>query len=155
LPVVPISPPWRSDPVAKRSPQRRSADNISARCGFKKVIRQETLEKTRQSESHKPLFQSPKRQNEYPGYRTAAPDRAGSAMPVLIGAALIAAAILLSTLITTLGTRFVGIEGATDENVWLVDRLTGSIYKCQAAERGKAACDIDAATGSIGERAKH
>ena len=75
-------------------------------------------------------------------------------MPVLIGAAMIAAAILLSTLITAVGTRFVGIEGATDENVWLVDRLTGSIYKCLATERGKALCDTEIATGSIGERGR-
>ena len=58
-------------------------------------------------------------------------------------------------LVTTLGTRFVGIEGATEENVWLVDRLTGIVYKCQAAERGKASCDVEIATGSIGERGKH
>jgi hypothetical protein len=102
------------------------------------------------------LFPSPKKQNEYAGYRpvTPPPERAGGAMPVLIGAAMIAAAILLSTLITAVGTRFVGIEGATDENVWLVDRLTGSIYKCLATERGKALCDTEIATGSIGERGR-
>jgi hypothetical protein len=75
-------------------------------------------------------------------------------MPVLIGAALIAAAILLSTLITAVGTRFVGMESATDDNVWLIDRLTGSVYRCKAPERGKASCDTDIATGSIGERGK-
>jgi hypothetical protein len=100
-------------------------------------------------------FPSPKKQNEYVGYRPVAPERAGSSMPILIGAVIIAAAILISTLVTTLGTRFVGIEGATEENVWLVDRLTGSIYKCQAAERGKALCEVEVATGSIGERGKH
>jgi len=75
-------------------------------------------------------------------------------MPVLVGAAMIAAAILLSTLITAVGTRFVGMENPTDENVWLIDRLTGNVYKCQAAERGKASCDPDIATGSVGERGK-
>ena len=75
-------------------------------------------------------------------------------MPILIGAALIAAAILLSTLITAMGTRFVGMESPTEETVWLVDRLTGSVYKCQASERGKAACEPDTATGSIGEKGK-
>jgi hypothetical protein len=75
-------------------------------------------------------------------------------MPVLIGAALIAVAILLSTLITAVGTRFVGMESATDDNVWLIDRLTGSVYRCKAPERGKASCETDIATGSIGERAK-
>ena len=75
-------------------------------------------------------------------------------MPVLIGAALIAVAILLSTLITAVGTRFVGMESATDDNVWLIDRLTGSVYRCKAPERGKASCDTDIATGSIGERGK-
>ena len=75
-------------------------------------------------------------------------------MPVLVGAALIAGSILLSTLITAVGTRFVGMEGVTDDNVWLIDRLTGSVYRCTAPERGKASCDADVATGSIGERAK-
>jgi hypothetical protein len=73
---------------------------------------------------------------------------------VLIGSALIAAAILLSTLITAVGTRFAGLEGPTDDNVWLIDRLTGSVYRCKAPERGKATCDAEIATGSIGQRAK-
>jgi hypothetical protein len=76
-------------------------------------------------------------------------------MPILIGAALIAAAILLSTLITAVGTRFVGMESSTEESIWLIDRLTGSVYKCQASERGKASCDPEVATGSVAERAKH
>jgi len=72
----------------------------------------------------------------------------------LIGSAIIAAAILLSTLITAVGTRFVGMESPTDDNVWLIDRLTGSVYRCKAPERGKAACEAEIATGSVGERAK-
>jgi hypothetical protein len=75
-------------------------------------------------------------------------------MPILIGAGLIAAAILLSTLITAVGTRFVGMETPTEETMWLIDRLTGNVYKCQAPERGKASCEADIATGSIGERGK-
>ena len=75
-------------------------------------------------------------------------------MPVLIGAALIASAILLSSLITVVSTRYLGMESASDDNVWLIDRLTGSVYKCQAAERGKASCDPEIATGSVGERGK-
>jgi hypothetical protein len=73
---------------------------------------------------------------------------------MLIGSAIMAAAILLSTLITAVGTRFVGMESSTDDNVWLIDRLTGSVYKCKAPERGKATCDADVATGSIGEHPK-
>ena len=73
---------------------------------------------------------------------------------MLIGAAIIAAAILLSTLITAVGTRFVGMESSTEDNVWLVDRLTGSVYRCKAPERGRAACEAEIATGSIGERSK-
>jgi hypothetical protein len=100
------------------------------------------------------LFQSPKRPGEYQGYR--APDRpvASNAMPILVGAAIIAVAILLSTLITAVGTRYAGIETPTDETMWLVDRLTGSVYKCQAPERGKASCEAEMATGSVGERGK-
>jgi hypothetical protein len=104
------------------------------------------------------VFQSPKRQNEYQNYRqnhrTATPERSGSSLPILIGAALIAAAILLSTLITAVGTRFAGMESPNEESMWLVDRLTGNVFKCQAAERGKAACEVETATGSIAERGK-
>ena len=99
---------------------------------------------------------SPKRQNEYQGYRAAVSDRptSGTATPILIGAAMIAVAILLSTLITAVGTRFVGIEGPTEDAMWLVDRLNGSVYKCQTVAHGKASCDVELATGSVGERTK-
>jgi hypothetical protein len=76
-------------------------------------------------------------------------------MPVLIGAGMIAAAILLSTLIDVVSTRFVGMESPSEETVWLIDRLTGKVYRCQASERGRASCDPETATGSIGDRAKH
>jgi hypothetical protein len=75
-------------------------------------------------------------------------------MPIYIGAAMIAVAILLSTLITGLTSRYVGLDGPTDENIWLVDRLTGSVYRCQAEARGKASCEPDIATGSVGDRSK-
>jgi hypothetical protein len=102
------------------------------------------------------LFSSPKRQSEYQGYRGTLPDRSAYPMPILVGAAMIAGAILLSTLITAVGTRFVGIDSPTEESMWLVDRLTGSVYKCQAAaERGKASCEAELATGSIGDQQKH
>lgn len=78
----------------------------------------------------------------------------GTSVSVLIGSAIIAAAILLSTLITAVGTRFVGMESSSDDNVWLIDRLTGSVYRCKAPERGKAACDPEVATGSIAPRAR-
>ena len=101
------------------------------------------------------MFQSVKRQYEY-GYRAGRPDQTGStsSMPVLIGAAMIAAAILLSTLITALGSRYVGMESPTEESAWLIDRLTGHVYRCQAPARGRASCDADIATGTIGERPK-
>jgi hypothetical protein len=101
------------------------------------------------------VFQTPKRQGEYQGYRAAAPDRAGISISVWIGATIIATAILLSSLINVAGTRFVGMDSPSDENIWLIDRLTGSVYKCQAADRGKASCDLETATGSIGERTRH
>ena len=100
------------------------------------------------------MFQSPKRQYEYQGYRAITSDRSGTSLPILIGAAIIAAAILLSTLITAVGTRFVGMESSNDETVWLIDRLTGSVYKCEASGHGRASCDAEVATGSIGERGK-
>jgi hypothetical protein len=75
-------------------------------------------------------------------------------MSILIGAAMIAAAILLSTLVTAVGTRFVGTESPGEDAMWLIDRLNGSVYKCTAAEPGKASCEAEIATGSIRERAK-
>ena len=82
------------------------------------------------------------------------PGPLGTSVSVLVGSAIIAAAILLSTLVTAVGTRFVGMESSTDDNVWLIDRLTGSVYRCKAPERGKASCYQEVATGSIGPRAK-
>jgi hypothetical protein len=75
-------------------------------------------------------------------------------MAVLIGAAMIAAAILLSTLISALGTRYVAVESPSDDTAWLVDRLSGTLYKCEAPVRGKASCGPDVATGSIGTKPK-
>lgn len=75
-------------------------------------------------------------------------------MPIYIGAAMIAVAILLSTLITGVTSRYVGLDGPNDENMWLVDRLTGNVYRCQAEGRGRASCEPDVATGSVGERPK-
>ena len=102
-----------------------------------------------------PVFHTPKRQSDYQGSRAIAPDRTVISMPVLIGAAMIAAAILLAALITALGTRFAGLESTTEETVWLIDRLTGNVYKCDEPERGKASCDAEVATGSIGAPPKH
>ena len=75
-------------------------------------------------------------------------------MPTLIGAAMIAAAILLSTLINALGSRYVGFESPTEESAWLVDRLTGNVYKCHAPQPGRASCEAEIATGSVGDRPK-
>ncbi|OAF08619.1 MULTISPECIES: hypothetical protein [Bradyrhizobium] len=75
-------------------------------------------------------------------------------MPIYIGAGMIALAILVSTLMTGLTSRYVGLEAPTDENMWLVDRLTGDVYRCQASERGKASCEPDIATGSVGDRSR-
>lgn len=73
---------------------------------------------------------------------------------MLIGSAIIATAILLSTLVTAVGTRFIGMESGLEDNVWLIDRLTGAVYRCKAPERGRANCDAETATGSLGNRPK-
>lgn len=75
-------------------------------------------------------------------------------MPTLIGAAMIAAAILLSTLINAFGSRYFGFESPTEESAWLVDRLTGQVYKCHALQPGRAACETDIATGGVSDRQK-
>ena len=95
-------------------------------------------------------------QRDYQFYRSGPPDRTVflNSMPIYVGAAMIAVAILLSTLITGLTSRYVGLDGPTDENMWLVDRLTGSVYRCQAEGRGKASCEPEIATGSVGDRSR-
>jgi hypothetical protein len=102
------------------------------------------------------VFSPTRRPSDYQGYRAGNSERTGSSgsLSILIGAAMIAAAILLSTLITALGARYVAVEGPTDDSAWLVDRLTGTLYKCEAQGRGKAVCDPDIATGSIGAKPK-
>lgn len=102
------------------------------------------------------MFSPTRRPSDYQGHRGGNSDRSGSfsSLAILIGAAMIAAAILLSTLITAVGTRYVAVEGPTDDSAWLVDRLTGTLYKCEAQGRGKAVCEPDLATGSIGAKPK-
>jgi hypothetical protein len=148
-PFSPLRAKRQSRPQSRRASAEVRTTNRPDAC-----LRKSPAKKNKRQRSNRALFQSPKRYGEYQGYRAVVPDRAGSAMPVLIGAAMIAAAILLSTLITAVGTRFSGMESQTDEKMWLIDRLTGNVYKCQAAERGKASCEAEIATGSIGERPK-
>ena len=97
------------------------------------------------------VLQSVKRNSEYQGYRPGPIDQSGSmnTMPIVIGAAMIAAAILLSTLVSAVGQRYVGFETPNEESAWMIDRMTGSVYKCLAPDRGKASCDAAEATGSI------
>jgi hypothetical protein len=47
------------------------------------------------------------------------------------------------------GSRYSAVETSNEEIAWLVDRLTGNVYKCHAEVRGKATCEADVATGSI------
>jgi hypothetical protein len=141
---------------ARPSRQRRCVDNKSARCLSSKATHKKSEEEiVRGNQTGGAVLQSVKRQREYLGYRSAS-ESAGSAssMPTLIGAAMIAAAILLSTLISALGSRYVGLESPTEESAWLVDRLTGHVYKCHAPQPGRASCEAEIATGSVGERQK-
>ena len=82
------------------------------------------------------------------------PGQTGTSAAVLIGSAIIATAILLSTLVTAVGTRFIAMESGLEDNVWLIDRLTGSVYRCKAPDRGRAVCDAETVTGTIGDRVK-
>ena len=81
-------------------------DGDLARFLTKKIPKETSKEKVWASEAGGRVFQSVKRQREYQNYRSGPPELTGSAssMPTLIGAAMIAAAILLSTFINALGT---------------------------------------------------
>jgi hypothetical protein len=94
-----------------------------------------------------PVFDHRRRPNEGPANRNF--ESSYPRFPSIIGALIIAAAILLSTLIATVGSRYSAVETSNEEVAWLVDRLTGNVYKCHAEARGKASCEADMATGSI------
>ena len=100
------------------------------------------------------VFRSAHRQRERQEYRRAKPEGSEYTLPILIGAGMIAAAILLSTLLTAVGSRFAGMESPSEESMWLIDRLTGQVYRCQAPDRGRAACEPETATGSLGGRSR-
>jgi hypothetical protein len=48
----------------------------------------------------------------------------------------------------------VALESTVEDEIWLIDRLSGTAYRCKAAVRGKAECEAEIATGAIGERTK-
>jgi len=97
------------------------------------------------------VFESSRRQNQNLRTRQVPNDPSGGhSVYVLVGAAMIAVSILLSTLLNAVGARYMAIDNPTDESAWVVDRLTGSVFKCQASHRGKASCEAEVATGSIG-----
>jgi hypothetical protein len=52
------------------------------------------------------------------------------------------------------GTRFIAVETSNEEVAWLVDRLSGNLYKCRAAAQGKASCEAEISTGTI-SKPKH
>src|SRR3978361_883559 len=109
--------------VSMPARQRRSADNKLARWRSTKAAHEEnpSNKSFKTSETGGRVFQSVKRQREYPGYRprTPEPESSGTSMPILIGAGMIAAAILLSTLGNAHGSRYVGVETPTEENAWV------------------------------------
>ena len=42
----------------------------------------------------------------------------------------------------------------SEDTAWLVDRLTGRMYKCRAPDPGRANCRAEIATGSIPDKPK-
>src|ERR1700682_4800509 len=119
-----------SSPGVSRSQSRRSGADLRTSNRPDAYLRAPLGNKSKRQLSNRALFQSPKRPSDYQGYRPVTPDRSG-----------VSAAILLSTLFTAVSSRFIAMDSPNDDNVWLIDRLTGSVYKCQASERGKAACE--------------
>src|SRR5258708_15161132 len=103
----------------KASPERRRANNKMARWGLNKIVRKK-IEKNQKSEVSSPVFQSPKRQSDY---RLGAPDRASSGGSILIGAAIIAAAILRATLRTAVRPPLRRRVGARDRQTSAGDQL--------------------------------
>ena len=99
-----------------------------------------------------PVFDQQRRRNE--NQRSRDSESSYPRFPSIVGALIIAASILLSALMFAAGTRFTVVETSNEDVAWLVDRLSGNLYKCRAAEQGKATCEAETATGSIGGKAK-
>ena len=98
------------------------------------------------------MFDQQRRRNE--NQRNRDSESSYPRFPSIVGALIIAASILLSALMFAAGTRFTVVETSNEDVAWLVDRLSGNLYKCRAAEQGKATCEAETATGSIGGKAK-
>ena len=47
---------------------------------------------------------------------------------LLIGTVLIAGAILLSAIISTVGARYSGVTDQSSASVWVLDRFTGTVH---------------------------
>lgn len=62
---------------------------------------------------------------------------------VFIGLSILIAAVVLSV-----SSRYSAFEAQADESAWVLDRMTGNIYKCRAADYGKASCEPQS-TGSV------
>src|SRR5258708_13548555 len=83
-----------------------------------------------------PVFDQRRRQSE--NQRSRDSESSYPRFPSIVGALIIAASILLSALMFAAGTRFTAVETSNEDVPWLVDRLSGNLYKCRAAEQGKA-----------------
>ena len=86
------------------------------------------------------MFNSSQRR-DYQSHRPSGQDHAGSTGS-------------MSTLISAVGNRYIGLESPSEDTAWLVDRLTGRMYKCRAPDPGRANCRAEIATGSIPDKPK-
>jgi hypothetical protein len=115
-------------------------------------LRQNQQPRNLKRQQRNPVFDQQRRLSE--NQRSRDSESSYPRFPSIVGALIIAASILLSTLMFAAGTRFTAVETSNEDVAWLVDRLSGNLYKCRAAEQGKATCEAETATGSIGEKAK-
>ncbi len=137
-----------------------SADSISAKKRLRRKRPQKQRRRLRQNQQARnlilqqrnPVFDQQRRRSE--NQRSRDSESSYPRFPSIVGALIIAASILLSALMFAAGTRFTAVETSNEDVAWLVDRLSGNLYKCRAAEQGKATCEAETATGSIGQKAK-
>jgi hypothetical protein len=109
----------------------------------KKAARKSAAKKSKQTEKNR-VYNQQRRLSE--NQRSRDSESSYPRFPSIVGALIIAASILLSTLIFAAGTRFIAVETPNEDATWLVDRLSGNLYKCRAAEQGKATCEAETAT---------
>ena len=69
----------------------------------------------------------------------------------IIAGSFVGLSILLAAVFLSVSARYSAFESQADESAWVLDRMTGNIYKCRSADYGKASCETTV-TGTVNKK---